>query len=96
MSDHNTKSLGESIKAFIDAMKWNDNFNQASIRSDWERIVGRDIAMHTTDIQFKEGILTLSLNSAALRQELHMRRKDLLTHINEYFGSEVVKEIRVK
>jgi predicted nucleic acid-binding Zn ribbon protein len=52
--------------------------------------------MHTTDIQFKEGVLTLSLNSAALRQELHMRRKNLLTHINEYFGSEVVKEIRVK
>lgn len=96
MSDHNTKSLGEAIKAFIDAMKWNDSFNQASIRSDWERIAGRDIAMHTTDIQFKEGVLTLSLNSAALRQELHMRRKNLITHINEYFGSEVVKEIRVK
>lgn len=96
MSDHNTKSLGEAIKAFIDAMKWSDNFNQASIRSDWERIAGRDIAMHTTDIRFKEGVLTLSLNSAALRQELHMRRKNLIAHINEYFGSEVVKEIRVK
>lgn len=96
MSDHNTKSLGEAIKAFIDAMKWNDNINQASIRSDWERIAGRDIAMHTTDIQFKEGVLTLSLNSAALRQELHMRRKNLMAHINEFYGNSIVKEIKLK
>jgi predicted nucleic acid-binding Zn ribbon protein len=96
MSDHNTKSLGEAIKAFIDAMKWNDNFNQATIRADWEKMVGRDITMNTTDVQFKEGVLTISLNSAALRQELHMRRKNLIAHINEFYGSEIVKEIRLK
>lgn len=96
MSDHNTKSLGEAIKAFVDAMKWNDNFNQASIRSDWEIIVGRDIAMHTVDIHFKEGVLTIGLNSAALRQELHMRKKNLMTHINEFYGNSIVKEIKLK
>ncbi|HBI80655.1 MAG TPA: hypothetical protein DDY04_01560 [Bacteroidales bacterium] len=96
MSDHNTKSLGEAIRAFIEAMKWTDNFNQASIISDWEKIVGRDIAMSTTEIRFMKGVLTISLNSATLRQELHMRRKSLLKHINDFYGNDLVKEIRLK
>lgn len=96
MSDHNTKSLGEAIRAFIDAMKWTDNINQATIISDWEKIVGRDIAMSTSEIRFKDGVLTISLTSAALRQELFMRRKSLLSHINEFYSAELVKEIRLK
>lgn len=96
MGDHNIKSLGEAIRAFIDAMKWNDNINQASLITDWEKIVGRDIAMRTTDIRFKDGTLTISLNSAALRNELHMRRQALITHINEFYKTELVKEIRLK
>ncbi|MDI3527489.1 MAG: hypothetical protein PWR03_1672 [Tenuifilum sp.] len=95
MSGNNTKSLGEAIREFIDSMKWHDQINQASIINDWDKIAGRDIARFTTELRYKNGVLTIKLNSSALRQELHMRRTELISHINQFYGGkEIVKEIK--
>ncbi len=95
MSDHNIKSLGDAIKALIETMKWQDNFSQATIIADWEKVAGREIALHTTDIKFKNGVLTLKLNSSVLRHELHMRKGELAQHINAFYEKDMVKEIRL-
>lgn len=93
MSNHNTKSLGDAIKAFIATMKWEEKLSEASIKNDWEQIMGNEIAMLTTSIQLKGGLLTLSIRSAALRYEFQMRKQQLIDKINGFYGSTVVTQV---
>ena len=93
MSDHNTKSLGDAIKAFIATMKWEEKLSEASIGNDWEAIMGKQIAALTTGIQLKGGVLTISLKSAALRYEFQMRKQQLIDRVNGYYGSNIVKQV---
>ncbi|MGD9978473.1 MAG: DUF721 domain-containing protein [Bacteroidales bacterium] len=93
MGDHNVKSLGEAIKAFIAAMKWEDKINEATLMNDWEKIIGRETAKYTTEVRLKDGKLTISFKSAALRYELMMKKKLLIDRINSFFNATVVKDI---
>lgn len=93
MGDHNIKSLGEAIKAYISAMKWEDKITEASVIADWEKIVGKQIALLTTDLRLKDGILTISLKSSVLRHELQMRKQQLIDKINTTYGTNLVKQI---
>jgi len=93
MSDHNTKSLGDAIKAFIASMKWEDKINEATLITDWEKIIGKETAKYTTDVKLKDGKLTITFKSAALRYELMMKKKLLIDRINSYFNTIVVKDI---
>jgi predicted nucleic acid-binding Zn ribbon protein len=93
MSYHNTKSLGEAIREFITAMKWDEKINETSIIGDWEKIVGRIVQMHTTKIKLKDGQLTLWVDSSALRHELHMRKQQLIKRINDFYHASIVRDI---
>lgn len=96
MSDHNTKSLGDAIKAFIATMKWEDKINEATLINDWEKIIGKETAKYTTEVKFKDGKLTIYFKSAALRYELMMKKKPLIDRINSYFNVPLVKDIDFK
>ncbi|MCB8964174.1 MAG: DUF721 domain-containing protein [Bacteroidales bacterium] len=93
MNNHNTKSLGDAIKAFIASMKWEDKINETTLINEWDKIIGSETAKYTTDLRFKEGRLTICFKSATLRYELMMKKKNLIDTINNYFGQAVVRDI---
>ena len=54
---------------------------------------GVDYGMDPVNNGFKNGVLTLSIASPGLRQELWYRRESLTARINEAMGRTVVKKI---
>lgn len=67
--------------------------SQMQVERVYRALVGDFISRLTTSISFSKGTLRLRLLSAALRQELTMRREGLRQRINDELGAEVVKKI---
>lgn len=59
----------------------------------YRRLAGDLVGRLTQRVSFKKGTLRLKYMSAALRQEMTMRRESLQDKINEELGANVVKKI---
>ncbi len=94
--NHNTNSIGDLIKAFLKTRGLDEKMQEVDFAEKWEEIVGPMIANHTESIKLKGQILTLKLNSAALRHTLSYSKTDLILKLNEATGKELVKDVILK
>lgn len=69
---------------------------QSEIRALWKRELGPVINRHTVGLRFRDGVLTVQVNSAALRQELLYNRAPLAARLNEELANGVIREIEVR
>ena len=94
--DHNTNSIGDLINAFMKRRGLDEKMEQVTIIENWEKIAGSIIANHTESVKLKNKILTLKLNSAALRHTLSYTKTDLIKKLNEASGKELVIDVILK
>ena len=62
----------------------------------WEDAVGSRIATHAQPAAFRDGTLTLHVDSAPWLQQLNFLKKELIAKVNAALGEETVKEIYLK
>ena len=62
----------------------------------WPHIVGPGINRYTLSRNVRNGVMTVHLSSAPLRNELMMHRSRIITLINQALGREIIKEIVFK
>jgi len=62
----------------------------------WEEVVGQMIARHCKDLYFREGTLTVIIDSAPLRQELSLARSKLIEKLNQKMGKRMVDKLVLK
>jgi len=62
----------------------------------WEAAVGSRIASHAAPTAFRDGTLTLHVDSAPWMQQLNFLKKELVAKVNAELGEEMVKEIYMK
>lgn len=96
MGDKNTNSLKEVISDFLKAYGLKDKLIETRLLNSWEKICGRMISKHTQELHFKKGILIVTLDSAALKSELHFQRQTFIQKINRELGEIAIKEIVFK
>ena len=91
----NQETLGEVIDRMLNVYRLRSGLTEIQLTSDWGTIVGEVVASRTDKLKLYDKVLTIHMSSAAMRQELHYQRTDIIQNINNHFGSEVVKEIRL-
>ena len=89
-------SVGEALSQLLEKSQWKPKVYELRIRQEWETIMGRTISRYTRSVMLQGKKLTISTDVAALKQELHLGKEQLIVRINEYFGERVVDEILVK
>jgi predicted nucleic acid-binding Zn ribbon protein len=62
----------------------------------WSEVVGEKIAAVTRPERFERGILFVAVSSAPWRNELTLRRQEIIDKINTGAGGSVVKDIRFR
>ncbi|QXE93130.1 DUF721 domain-containing protein [Geomonas subterranea] len=62
----------------------------------WDEAVGDKIASHAQPATFREGTLTLHVDSSPWLQQLNYLKKDLIAKVNEALDEELVKELQLK
>lgn len=65
------------------------------LRKEWENIVGKPIANHTSSIELRNRVLHVHLDSSVARQELHFNQQMLLARLNEHVGDGSVTSVRL-
>ena len=61
----------------------------------WEKIVGKSVAKNCTPEEVKLGILIVRAATPVWRNEITIKKKDILEKLNKKLGEEKIKEIRV-
>lgn len=73
--------------------KFGDGIISKRIDELWLDIVGKKANLHTKELAFSRGTLTVDLDSDVMKNELLMRRSDICRRLNEALGTQVVKDI---
>lgn len=94
MKRKNSQAIGEVFRDFFEANpQLYQRILEIRIQRGWGELLGPMISQYTRNIYIRHGILHVSLSSSVLRSELTLCREKLTKSLNEYAGSEVIKDI---
>jgi len=96
MSRTNDHSIKEVINNLLKEYRLSDKLKELKIIESWPKIVGKIIAKHSTGIYLRDKKLYITLDNAAIREELLFARTKLLKSINKLVGENYVEEIILK
>ena len=89
------RTVDSYMQRFFKRYELNEFASQMQVEKVYRALAGDLISRLTTSISFSKGTLRLRLLSAALRQELTMRREGLRVRMNQELGGEIVKKIMI-
>lgn len=97
MKKSNEMSLGDAIQAFLKTNELDEKLLETEIYARWEELAGRAINNKTNKVKVEKGILTVYVTSSVLRNELSLRRSELLERVNlRLRGKGNLKGIQIK
>ncbi len=96
MKRSNERGIGQVIKELFKTYHIQSRVHDVQIKDMWEQVMGTTIMHYTSDIKLRDGILTLYLTSAPLKQDLTYMKDNIKSRLNEEFGEKVVKEILIR
>jgi predicted nucleic acid-binding Zn ribbon protein len=96
LSKHNEHTLKEAIDQLLKVYRLDGKLAEHKLIASWEQVMGVMIAKHTKDLYIKHKQLFVTLDSAALRNELSLARNKIVKLLNEEAGSEVITEVILK
>jgi predicted nucleic acid-binding Zn ribbon protein len=89
------KSLNDVMSELISNRDWRQGLAEGNIFSDWEKIVGGEIASHSTPISLVDGRLTIQTSSTAWATQLTLMSSDLLKTISSSSPGALVGELNL-
>ena len=92
----NLIKLGDAISQLFKEEKLDKKYSIFAIRNDWPKIVGEMIAKHTTQINYAQGQLFVSIDSSIVRNEMLYAKADIINKVNKYVGKLLIKELVLK
>ena len=87
--------LSSVFNEIITNRDWRQGIAEGNLFSDWEKVVGEDIAQHTTPITLLEGKLTIQTSSTACATQLRLISNDLLKTLQQSAPGALVEELVV-
>ncbi len=92
---HNEYTLKELLQQFAGQDAVREKLLNKKMEDLWTAMYPQ-LQTYTGKIQFKDGILTLRLTSATLRQELSFHKQKIMDQLNENLGESLITELILK
>jgi predicted nucleic acid-binding Zn ribbon protein len=89
-----TKSVGDAIEELIAQLGIKKKLHEQDAFLVWDQAVGERIAKIAIPTRMLRGTLIVSVKSGAWRNELSMRKQEIIRRINELAGDEILKDIK--
>ncbi len=93
MRTRRSTSLGDALRDLVEDLGISKRMREYDVVDVWPEIVGPHIAAVADVKSIRNGILVVSVSSPAWRQELLLRKKELIQNINERLKKPVVRDI---
>ena len=97
MKRNNTQKLGELLRDFFeDNTELYEKMMEIRSRRAWQEVLGPMVLQYTRNVYVKDKVLYVSLTSSVLRSELVLCREKLVKSLNDYAGSQVIRDIVIR
>ncbi|RMG85205.1 MAG: DUF721 domain-containing protein [Bacteroidetes bacterium] len=96
MAGHNDKILKDVLREMLDQYKYKGKLYQANIRQFWRENMGTSINTYTKEIKLRGRKVYITIESAALRQELSYGREKLKNVFNRILGEPYIEEVIIR
>ena len=93
-SNLRTRSLGDALRELIGSLGIDKKLREYDAVNDWEAIVGPAIARVATAEKISQGLLVVRVQASTWRNELNMRKQEIIAKLNQELGSDIVKDIK--
>lgn len=90
-----TQPIGDAIAEFLRESGLEKPLLEKQLVECWPVVMGPSVARLTRRVELNNGVLFVYLNSAALKAELFICRRELVNKLNEHVGSKVIEEVRL-
>lgn len=94
MQRHEPQSLGDLLRHEMEMSRSGPLIDEVDAINAWPLVIGEGIAAKTLKPRMKNGLMTIKVPSAPLRQELNMMRAAIARAINTEIGKDTVKELK--
>lgn len=89
----NEYTLKEALNEMLKTYRLDTRLNETQIVNAWETVMGPVIGKYTKEVRMRDGVLYVTMTSAAVKQELLYRRTEIAQQLNAACGSDIVKEV---
>ena len=93
MRRNNAEQIGRLIREYLREESLETPLNECRLVAAWPEVTGPAITSYTRELYIKTHVLYVFLTSAALRQELFLRRGILVRNLNDRVGAQVITDI---
>ena len=94
MQRHDPQSVGDVLRDLLEETSLQKRMEELKAADIWSKIVGKHLSELTSRPNVKDGVMSVGVPNASLRNELHMNRSRLKEIINKDLGKEIIKEIK--
>lgn len=91
MRNKNNISIGAALDAMVKELKLKPKLDEVRIREEWAKIPA--FAKYTRQINLRGNKLYITIDNAALKQELSYSLDKIKDMLNRELGSEVITEV---
>ena len=86
--------MGPALDELINDLGIKSKLRECDAIECWEVVVGEHIAKMTTVTRISKGVLYVRVNTSTWRNELVLRKGELITKLNNKVGECIVKDIK--
>lgn len=88
------KSISQAISELTQAFGIQSKLQQYEAVNQWAAVVGTRIAEQAEAVRIEKGVLVVRVKTAVWRNELNLRKQEIIERLNRAVKSDVVKDIR--
>lgn len=81
------------IRQYMRQVGLESPLNEYRLIQAWQKVLGSDVAIYTSDLFIKNQILHVHITSSIIRQELMMKRDKIKNDLNTHVGAQVIANI---
>jgi len=93
MKKTNTSRVGGVILQYLRETGLETPLNEHRLIQAWGTVLGPAVSRYTKELRIYNQVLFVTITSAALRNELMMRRAELTARLNAEVGAQVITQI---
>ena len=96
MKKSDSQKVGGVILQYLREMGLETPLNEHRLIQAWDKVLGAAVSRYTKELRIYNQVLFVTITSAALRNELMMRRTELVARLNAEAGAQVITQIVLK
>jgi len=85
-------SMKQAVEKWLEVYRLRRKFDESSIIAVWKELIGPSIGNRTQNIYIRDKKLYVKVESAVIKHELALMRKQIIGRVNEHVGHVIIEE----